>query len=135
LKTNEKKAIRVLILADNQKDAELLQSYIKGFREYIVENEHVINLPQALYMLHRGPFGLILLVDRPDSDINIRETLEGFRECRIAVPVVVIYSQGSKQPATELTKMGVCDCIVQENLSSILLETTISGVAENFQQP
>lgn len=135
MKTNEKKAVRVLILADDPKDAELLQSYIKGFRKYIVESEHVINLPQALYMLHRGPFGLILLVDRPDSDTNARETLEVFCECRITVPVVVIYSQGSKQTATELTKMGVCDCIVQENLSAILLERTISGVVENFQQP
>lgn len=135
MKTNEKKAIWVLILADDQKDAELLQSYIKGFREYIVESEHVINLPQALYMLHRGPLGLILLVDRPDSDINTRETLEVFRECRITVPVVVIYSQGSRQTAAELTKMGVYDCIAQENLSAILLERTISGVVENFQQP
>lgn len=135
MKTNEKKAIRVLILADDPKDAELLQSYIKSFRKYIVESEHVINLPQALYMLHRGPLGLILLVDRPDSDINTRETLEVFRECRITVPVVVIYSQGSRQTAAELTKMGVYDCIAQENLSAILLERTISGVVENFQQP
>lgn len=62
------------------------------------------------------------------------EVIECFRDRKIQVPIVIFARRYDKQAHAELTKMGACDYITEDNLQTSLLEKTIQTIFECYVQ-
>ncbi len=119
-----KRAVRVLIVTDKLQDVPSLLRCLCHLRGCIVQSKHAMNLPQALYQLRNERFDLIFLDDGFDSDVNAKEVLETFRECKIDVPVVVITGECNELAVTHLLKAGAYGFIPRNDLETqVFIET------------
>ncbi len=130
LQAEELKKIRVLIIDDDQGDAEILQRYLSRCRRPTVKSEYAEDLPQALEKLADRHFGLVFLDNRLGGGITARHVLESFHEKNIDVPVIIVTAYGDQQTAVELMKMGAYDYITKDSLASELVEKIILNTAE-----
>lgn len=122
--------IKVLIIDDDEEDAELLQLYLGRCQRVAINSEQAADLNHTLAKLGEGHFDVILLDNRLGGGITARQALESFGEENIDVPVVIVTGQGDEQIAVELMKMGAYDYITKASLTSETLEKTILNTIE-----
>jgi len=124
------KSIQVLIINGDQLDARVLRRHLSHCHRHTIETEHAADFDQALEKLNSRHFDMVFLDNNLMCGMTARDVLEGFHKEGINLPAVIVTGQNDEQAAAELMKMGACDYITKDNLTSGLVEKVILNTAE-----
>ena len=131
LQASRKRPVSILIITDKLQDVPALLRCLCHLPGIIVKSRHAMNLAQALYQLRNGHFDIIFLDDGLNPDVNAKEMLETFGECKINVPAIVITDEDNESAIDQLLKAGAYGFITRNNLETQVFIETIQKVLSN----
>lgn len=123
---------QILLIEDNQGDAELLQDLLEQVRANEFAIAHVTRLRDVLNYLQPGQFDVILLdLSLPDS--HGLETLMQVQTQAPTVPIVVLTGTNDEDLAIKAVRNGAQDYLVKGQVDGHLLKRAIHYAIERKQ--
>jgi CheY-like chemotaxis protein len=115
------KNIKILLIEDNPGDAYLIEEHLEEFANFSYELIIVETLGEALSVLKKKPFDVILLdLELPDSyGIN---TFLGIHNKNPFIPIIILTGLNDKTIGTYAIKEGAHDFLVKGQTECRLLE-------------
>lgn len=125
----EIQTIRILLVEDDEEDKELLARNLREIRNPAYEIEWVPRLDQALDILGRQAFDVILLdLSLPDS--YGEETFNRVHEKAAHLPIIILTGLSEEKFSLELMRRGAQDFLNKEHMSAKLLSRLIRYAIE-----
>jgi len=127
-----KNEIQILLVEDNPGDAELIDIFLNGIPEqnYVVTN--VQRLEQALELIKRAHFDLVILdLGLPDS--NGLDTLRTFVTEAADLPIVVLTGLQDESVGLQAMQAGAQDFLNKSQISSQMLARVLRYALERKQ--
>ncbi len=124
--------IRLLLVEDDDEDADIFHRYIDHVRHHSVVTVRAREADEARLLLGESQFDLIFL------DLNVRghcwglELLKEIQAKDTAPPVIMVTGSGDEEKAAESMRLGAADYLIKDRLSSELLDRTIRTARENY---
>jgi PAS domain S-box-containing protein len=122
-------AIRVLLVEDDREYAAMLQQICSAARSGRFVASHAGSLGEALGVLAREPFELVIL-DLGLPDAQGLEVFDKIRECVPAVPVIVLTGSDDDALALETTRRGAQDYLVKPSVDVQILSRVMRHAIE-----
>ncbi|NER48476.1 MAG: response regulator [Symploca sp. SIO1A3] len=125
-------SVKILLIEDNLAEARLLQEVLKGstFKQFSLM--HVQRLREALELLNRDCFDVILLdLSLPDS--QGLASLAPLIKRAPSIPIVVLTNTNDDELAIEAVRQGAQDYLVKRQISREVLVRSVSYAIERKQ--
>ena len=121
------KEITILIVEDNDDDAEILQIYLRKHKDFSISR--VSRGDEGLKMIAENIFDIVLL-DYGLPDMTGIDFLKKMRETGVVSPVLVLTGRDDRNSAVESMKQGASDYLVKsdeeyENIASTIKQIVI----------
>jgi len=115
------KNIKILLIEDNSGDAYLIEEYLEEFASFSYKLRIVETLGEALYVLKKKLFDVILLdLELPDS-YGIKTFLRVHNNNPL-IPIIILTGLNDKKIGTYAIKEGAHDFLVKGQAEDKLLE-------------
>lgn len=124
------KNIKILLIEDNPGDAYLIEEYLEEFANFSYELKNVGTLDEALSVLKKQPFDVILLdLELPDSEgVN---TFISVHNKNQRVPIIILTGLNDEKIRSYDLKKGAHDFLVKGQTEGRLLECIIQCSVES----
>ncbi len=123
---------RILLVEDNQGDAELVRAILEHNDMIRVEVVHCARLDEAVTKLHDEEWQLVMLdLGLPDS--QGLETLSRIQLAAKLVPVVVFTGQEDLELSKRAIRLGAQECLCKSHISGAMLMRTIGNAVVRQQ--
>ena len=118
------KKIKILLIEDNPGDSYLIEEHLEEFANFSYELKIVETLDEALSVLKKQPFDVILLdLELPDScGIN---TFLNIHNKNPLIPIIILTGLSDKTIESYALKKGAQEFLVKGQTESRLLECII----------
>ena len=125
LNHNELKTLKILLVEDNEDEAELIQElFVESYRIPHLLITHVDCLNQAQAIVKKERFDVILLdLSLPDSQGF--DTVFQMQEYSLSLPIVVLTGYNDEQLALQLIQAGVQDYLIKTKITREVLIRSI----------
>lgn len=125
----KREMIRVLLIEDNDRDAETFETLLSQDRRYSYQVDRKRKLIEGLEALQRGRIGLMVVdLNLPDSDeVNTLRTLS---ERVQNVPLIVLSDESRGTLGAEILRLGIQEVLDKKDLERGFLLRTISYAME-----
>jgi CheY-like chemotaxis protein len=122
--------IKILLLEDNPGDAYLIEEHLEEFASFSYEFKNVGTLNEALTVLKKQPYDVILLdLELPDSyGIN---TFLSVHNQNPVIPIIILTGLTDKTIESYAVKMGAHDFLVKGQTEGSLLGCIIKCYVEH----
>lgn len=118
------KYIKILLIEDNPGDAYLIEEYLEEFANFSYELTIVETLHEALYVLKKRSFDVMLLdLELPDS--NGINTFLSVHNKNPLIPVIILTGLNDEKVGTCVMKEGAHDFLVKGQMEGRLLDGII----------
>jgi len=123
------KKIKILLIEDNPGDAYLIEEHLEEFANFSYEFKNVGTLNEALGVLKKQPFDVILLdLELPDScGIN---TFLNIHNKNPLIPIIILTGLSDKTIESYALKKGAQEFLVKGQTEGRLLECIIQCSSE-----
>ena len=130
LNHNELKTLKILLVEDNEDEAELIQElFVESYRIPHLLITHVDCLNQAQAIVKKERFDVILLdLSLPDSQGF--DTVFQMQEYSLSLPIVVLTGYNDEQLALQLIQAGVQDYLIKTKITREVLIRSIRYAIE-----
>ena len=130
--SKEKHVIKVLLIEDNQGDAELVSALATNIKDIKLDIRHVDRLSSALEFLENESFDLVL------SDLGLSDSqgIETFIKIHTAspdVPIILLTGISDKELAATAVRSGAQDYMLKGEIDSSLLLKSIQYAIERHE--
>jgi two-component system cell cycle response regulator len=118
-------AIRVLLVEDDQEDAEILCRHASKLETHSLDIVRAATADEAVALIAEKQFDLVFLdlnLRGPDSGMDLLERLCGKG---VDVPVIVVTGSGNERKAVDAMKAGAYDYLVKDNLTADVLARAV----------
>ncbi|MFG0316089.1 MAG: response regulator [Planctomycetota bacterium JB042] len=130
--TLERPLLRVLVVEDNQADADLTLEWLLGFSEYDMSVEHALTLRDALETMSCWRVDVVFLdLNLPDSQGV--STLRTIRARSEDVAIVVLSGMESNELRNLARRLGAMDFVNKNESSRHLVERTMQHALDRFR--
>ena len=122
--------IKILLIEDNPGDAYLIEEHLEEFASFSYEFKNVGTLNEALTVLKKQPYDVILLdLELPDSyGIN---TFLSVHNQNPVIPIIILTGLTDKTIESYAVKMGAHDFLVKGQTEGSLLGCIIKCYVEH----
>jgi diguanylate cyclase len=128
----QKAILRILVVDDNDGDADLVAEYLMGITSVRFQIERAKRLKDAINAIAVSPPDIILLdLGLPDSTGT--GTFERLRDTAAAIPMVVFTGQDDADVATTVIKAGAQDFLVKGSFDDDALVRTLRHAIERHR--
>ena len=128
----ERQAVRVLVVDDNDGDAELVADYLGAITSVRFQIDRATRLKDAINAIARAAPDIILLdLGLPDS--QGAGTFERLRDTAAAIPMVVLTGHDDGEIATKVIKAGAQDFLVKGSFDEDALVRTLRHAIERHR--
>jgi PAS domain S-box-containing protein len=133
LNNNELKNLKILLVEDNQDEAELIQElFLESYRVPNLLITHIDSLQKAQAIVTEEIFDVILLdLSLPDSQGF--DTVYEMQEYSLSIPIVVLTGYNDEQLALQLIQAGVQDYLIKTKITREVLIRSIRYAIERQQ--
>jgi CheY-like chemotaxis protein len=115
------KNIRILLIEDNSGDAYLIEDHLEEFANFSYELKNVGTLNEALSILKKQPFDVILSdLSLPDSD-GVNTFLRIHNESPL-IPIIILSGSNDEEIGAYAVKKGAKDFLIKGQTYGRLLE-------------
>ena len=115
------KKVKILLIEDNPGDAYLIEEHLEEFANFSYEFENVGTLNEALTVLKKQPFDVILLdLELPDS-CGI-STFVSVHNRNPLIPIIILTGLNNKTVESYALKKGAYDFLVKGHIEGRLLK-------------
>lgn len=125
----EIQTIRILLIEDDEEDAQILRKTLKEVRNPAYEIEWVPRMDKALDALKSGAFDLVLL-DLSLPDCYGEESFKRLHEKAAHLPIIVLTGLSEEKFSLDLMRLGAQDFLNKEHISAKLLSRLIRYAIE-----
>lgn len=127
-----KKTVRVLLVEDNDHDAEIVRRMLSKYAAVAYELSRVRSTSECLESLREGKFDLLLLdYSLPGEDgVSFLRRLNGAAELP---PVIMLTGWGDGRVAAEAMQSGAYDYFPKNSINSQILAHAIHQALEKYQ--
>ncbi len=123
------KKTKILLLEDNPGDAYLIEENLEEFANFSYEFKNVGTLNEALTVLKKQPFDVILLdLELPDS-YGINTFLSIYNKYPL-IPIIILTGLKDKKIESNALKKGAQDFLVKGQTEGKLIECIIQCAIE-----
>ncbi|MDP4266714.1 MAG: PAS domain S-box protein [Bacteroidota bacterium] len=121
--------MKILLVEDNPGDVCLIKDYLRESQIKIQSIKHVICLMDAIEILQREIFDLILLdIGLPDS--NGIETFQKIFQINYNIPIIVLTGLHDEETSVKAVGMGAQDYLIKGDINSYILQKSIKYAIE-----
>jgi DNA-binding response OmpR family regulator len=121
--------IRILLIEDNPGDAYLIGEHLEEFANFSYGFKIVETLDEALSVLNKKPFDVILLdLELPDS--NGINTFLSIRNENPLIPIIILTGLKDEKIRSYALKIGAYDYLVKGQTEGRLLECIMQSSIE-----
>jgi signal transduction histidine kinase/ActR/RegA family two-component response regulator len=134
LTSGETKPLQVLVVEDNEDDAELVKDALASTETLQIETERAQMLADAIDRLRNGNIDVVVLdLTLPDS--NSLRTLQKIRDRAPSVPIVILTGHDDDDFALRAIKSGAHDYLVKSRTTSGMVLRSVLRAAEDRFTP
>lgn len=119
---SEKTDLRILLVEDDQEDADIFRRNAAESEQYRIEVNHVTTSDEALQRLSEGRYGLIFLDQRLGEAVTGLDILKRIRTAGSEPPVIVLTGTGDEELAVEMMKAGAMDYLLKDTFNAEILQ-------------
>jgi len=120
----------IIIIDDNDDDIYTIKRLLNKLNKYAV---HSFQKSQEAFEFLASHKPDCILIDYHLPEINGLKLIQTFKDMHVDSPLIILTGQGDEKLAVESLKMGAKDYLTKNNLTSSLLDKTITYVIERYR--